>query len=59
VRGLARKGTAILISSSDLPELLALAHRIGVVREGRLAGLLPAASATEHALLALACGVAA
>jgi ABC-type sugar transport system ATPase subunit len=59
VRQLAREGTAILISSSDLPELLALAHRIGVVREGMLAGLLPAASATEHALLALACGVAA
>ncbi len=59
VRGLARQGTAIVLSSSDLPELLGLAHRIAVVRSGELAGVLLAAAASEEALLALACGVAA
>ena len=59
VRMLARSGAGIVLSSSDLPELLRLAQRVAVLREGALAGVLPAAEASEEALLALACGVAA
>ncbi len=59
IRALAREGTAIVISSSDLPELLGLAHRIGVLREGRLAGVVEAEAASEESLLTLACGLAA
>lgn len=59
VRSLARAGTAILLSSSDLPELLALADRIAVMREGALQGVVDGAEATEETLVALACGVAA
>ena len=59
IRVLAREGTAIVISSSDLPELLALAHRIGVLREGHLAGVVEAETASEESLLTLACGLAA
>jgi ABC-type sugar transport system ATPase subunit len=59
ISALARDGTAIVISSSDLPELLALAHRIGVLREGRLAGVVEAETASEESLLTLACGLAA
>jgi ABC-type sugar transport system ATPase subunit len=40
LRKLARGGAAVLVISSELPELLALAHRIGVMREGRLAEML-------------------
>ena len=47
-------GAAVLVVSSDLPEVLALAHRIVVMSEGRVAGELDAASATEVAILELA-----
>jgi ABC-type sugar transport system ATPase subunit len=40
--------------SSDLPEVLALAHRIVVMAEGRVVGELDAATATEIAILELA-----
>ena len=45
---------ALLVVSSDLPEVLALAHRIVVMSEGRVAGELDAATATEIAILELA-----
>jgi ABC-type sugar transport system ATPase subunit len=38
IREVAARGGAVLIASSDLPELLALADRILVMREGRLRG---------------------
>jgi ABC-type sugar transport system ATPase subunit len=56
VRELARSGAAILLISSELPELLALATRLLVLREGRLAGELPA-GADQAALLRLMAGV--
>jgi len=37
---LAAKGVAFLLISSDVPELLALAHRVIVLHKGRLAGAL-------------------
>ena len=54
VRRLAREGMATLLISSDLPEILALSDRILVMREGRMAGELPRAGATEEKILALA-----
>jgi ABC-type sugar transport system ATPase subunit len=42
------------VVSSDLPEVLALAHRIIVMSEGRVVGELDAAAATEVAILELA-----
>jgi rhamnose transport system ATP-binding protein len=41
IRDLARQGLGVLLISSDLPELLVLSDRIGVMREGRLVALLP------------------
>ena len=38
---LAEEGLAVLLISSDLPELLALSHRIGIMRAGRLVTILP------------------
>src|SRR5262245_15235799 len=38
IREMAAKGTSCLLVSSDLPEVLALADRILVMREGRLRG---------------------
>jgi ABC-type sugar transport system ATPase subunit len=54
LRDLAAGGLALLVVSSDLPEVLALAHRIVVMSEGRVAGELDAATATEIAILELA-----
>jgi ABC-type sugar transport system ATPase subunit len=54
LRDLAAGGMALLVVSSDLAEVLALAHRIIVMSEGRVAGELDAADATEVAILDLA-----
>jgi ribose transport system ATP-binding protein len=57
VRRLARDGAAVLMISSDLPELLGMSDRIVVMRDGRIAGELPA-GASEAEVLALAVGAA-
>jgi ABC-type sugar transport system ATPase subunit len=54
LRELAASGTALLVVSSDLPEVLALAHHIVVMSEGRVAGELDAAEADEVRILQLA-----
>jgi ABC-type sugar transport system ATPase subunit len=54
LRDLARQGTALIVISSDLPEVLALADRIVVMREGRITGELSRAEATEEAIIRLA-----
>jgi rhamnose transport system ATP-binding protein len=51
LRELAAKGTAVIVISSDLPEVLAVADRILVMREGRINGELSYADATEEAIL--------
>jgi rhamnose transport system ATP-binding protein len=56
IQRLAAGGKAILLISSELTELLSLAHRIGVMRAGRLVGMLDRADASEEAVLALALG---
>jgi simple sugar transport system ATP-binding protein len=43
-------GRAVLVVSSDLSEILALSDRIMVMFEGRMAGMLDAAEATEERL---------
>jgi ABC-type sugar transport system ATPase subunit len=45
---------ACLMVSSDLPEVLALADRVLVMREGHLRGELPGAEATDEAVMRLA-----
>jgi ribose transport system ATP-binding protein len=55
MRGLARDGVAILMISSEMPELIGLADRILVMRNGEVAGELPAGAAeTEIMKLAAA-----
>jgi ribose transport system ATP-binding protein len=51
---LAAGGTSILLASSELTELLRCADRILVLNDGRVAGVLPAAEATQEAIMALA-----
>lgn len=49
---LAAAGKAIIVISSELPEVVRLSHRIAVMCEGRLTGILPggAQSGTDHGL---------
>jgi ABC-type sugar transport system ATPase subunit len=54
MRNLADTGICILLISSELPEVMAMADRIVVMHEGRLAGILDHADATENQIMALA-----
>ena len=51
---LAEAGKAIVMISSELPEVLRLSHRILVMCEGRVTGELMAANATQEAVMQLA-----
>jgi ABC-type sugar transport system ATPase subunit len=51
---LARYGAAILMVSSELPELLQVADRILVMRQGRISGELPGRHATQEEIMRLA-----
>ncbi len=50
---LAASGKAIIVISSELPEVLRLSHRIAVMCEGRLTGILPGGASQEQ-IMALA-----
>lgn len=51
---LAAEGKALIVVSSDLPELMALADRILVLREGRQAGELPRPRFSQEEIMTLA-----
>ena len=57
LRELARSGIGIVVISSEMPELLGLADRVLVVREGRIAGELGADEMSEEAVIRLASGL--
>jgi ABC-type sugar transport system ATPase subunit len=54
IRREAARGAGCLVASSDLPEVLSLADRILVMREGRIQGQLEGADATEESVMLLA-----
>lgn len=51
IDGLAARGKAVLLISSELPELLGMCDRIYTMAEGRLTGEVPRADATQEALM--------
>ena len=51
---LAAQGRAVIVISSELPEVLQLSHRILVMCEGRITGEVHGAEATQEMLMALA-----
>jgi ABC-type sugar transport system ATPase subunit len=57
---LADRGVAILLISSELPEILALSDRVLVMHEGRVKRILDKSEATQEAIMsaALAGGMA-
>ena len=48
IAGLCRRGVAVLMASSDLPEVQRLADRIVVLQKGRVVTELPAGSSQDH-----------
>jgi ribose transport system ATP-binding protein len=55
---LAEQGVAILMISSELPEILGMSHRILVMRGGRIVADIPRQHATEESIMAAATGQA-
>jgi len=53
---LAGQGVAILMISSELPEVLGMSDRIAVMRAGTIVGILDGAEATQERILGLALG---
>jgi rhamnose transport system ATP-binding protein len=51
---LAQQGVAMIMISSDLPEILGMSDRIAVMRAGAIAAILPRAEATQERILSLA-----
>ncbi|MFI6595086.1 sugar ABC transporter ATP-binding protein [Nonomuraea sp. NPDC050536] len=54
INSLTASGHAVLIISSDLPEVIGMSDRILVMARGRLVGELPAREATQDSVMALA-----
>ena len=54
LKDLTQQGLSVLLISSELPEVLLLADRIGVMRQGRLVQILDKSDATETHILSLA-----
>ena len=57
LRELADSGTAVVVISSDLPEILGISDRIIVMREGSVSGTFMAKEATENNIMLAASGV--
>jgi rhamnose transport system ATP-binding protein len=55
---LARSGLAVILISSDLPEVLAMSDRVLVMREGEQTGLFERADATQENVMTAAVGAA-
>jgi ribose transport system ATP-binding protein len=56
IRQLATAGKAVVVLSSDLPELLAVSDRIVVMRDGEVVAALDSRDATEEEVLRIASG---
>lgn len=56
MRDLAAKGVAILMISSDLPEILSMSDRVYVMREGRIVKELPGQDLSQETIIGYAMG---
>lgn len=54
---MARQGVAILMISSELPEVVGMSDRVYVMREGSIAGELQAGDISQESIMTLATGV--
>ncbi len=57
ISALAREGRAIVVVSSEMPEVIGLCTRVAVMREGRIAGILEGSEINEHEIMRYAAGL--
>jgi ribose transport system ATP-binding protein len=57
IAALAAEGKSIIVISSEMQEVIGLSHRVVVMREGRMAGLLEGAEITEAEIMRYAAGI--
>jgi len=57
VAELIAKGTSVVLISSELPELLGLAHRVVVMQDGRVKGIVEGDDMNEETIMAYATGL--
>ena len=56
INQMAADGVAVIMVSSELPEVLGMSDRIAVVHEGKITGILDAAEADQAKVMTLATG---
>lgn len=56
INDLAAKGVAVIMVSSELPEVLGMSDRIMVVREGEVSGIIDGKEADQAKVMTLATG---
>jgi ribose transport system ATP-binding protein len=54
INAITAAGGAVVMVSSELPEVLGMSDRVLVMRDGRIAGEIPGAEATEDRVMTLA-----
>lgn len=57
IAALAAEGKAIIVISSEMQEVIGLSHRVVVMRNGRMAGVLEGAEITEAEIMRYAAGI--
>lgn len=57
IHSLAKQGKAVIVISSEMEELIGLAHRVLVMREGKIAGQLTGSEIEEQKIMFLAAGI--
>ncbi len=57
IHELAARGIAVVVISSELPEIIGLAHRVVVMRSGRITGVLEGDAMNEHEIVQYATGL--
>ena len=53
IRDLAKQGKAVVVISSEMPELLGITDRVYVMNEGRFVGEMPTSEASQEKIMAL------
>jgi len=56
IRSIANEGKAVIMISSELPEIIGMSDRILVMHNGRITGILDGADVTEERILSFATG---
>ena len=56
MRKLVKEGKALIMISSELPEIIGMSDRIVVMHEGEITGEIPGSQATEEVILMMATG---